>query len=145
MKRAWTSAAILFLMTGSFALDIRLFDLSDRTKFRPPLSGLSPYALPERNRFNSPQQGGLSFFFSHRAAQFNLLENRRHVDLSRVSFGGVQLDVAGRLAMFMEYSHFAGMINLARAGLSHHGFSNLRNRPVALQVGVSFSLWRNKR
>lgn len=145
MKKAWAAAAILFLWTASFALEIKAFGPGTRTKFRKPLFRIAPYALVEGGLPDFLKQTGLAFFSSTRTARFNLIENQRRIDFTSFAGGGVQLGAAGRLAVFMEVRYFTGLVNLARAGLSHLVFSNLKAHPMGLQAGFTYRLSANER
>ncbi|MGA2533965.1 MAG: hypothetical protein ABSG19_13130 [Candidatus Aminicenantales bacterium] len=148
MKRAWTAAAILFLWTASFALEIKVLgpgDRSDGTKFRKPLSRVAPYALVKGALPDFLKQAGLAFFSSIRTARFNLLEDRKRNDFTRTVGGGVRLDAARRLTVFMEVRYFTGLVNLARAGLAHVDFSNLKAHPMGLQAGFRYLLSADQR
>jgi hypothetical protein len=145
MKRAWIAAAILLLLSGSFALEIKVLGPSGRTRLRKPLSGVAPYALVESTLPDFLKQMGLAFFSSTRTARFNLLENQQRIDFTSFTGGGVQLGSAGRLAVFMEVRYFAGLIKLARAGLAHLDFSHLKAHPMGLQAGFRYSLRANER
>jgi hypothetical protein len=145
MKRAWIAAAILLLLSGSFALEIKMFDRGDRTKFRKPLSRVAPYALAEGTLPDFLKQAGLSFFSSSKTARFNLLEDYKRNDFTRIVGSGVRLDAARRLTVFMEFRYFVGLVNLARAGLPHLNFSNLKAHPMGLQAGFRYSLWATER
>jgi hypothetical protein len=143
MKKAWIAAAVLLLWTASFALEIKVFGpggRGDRTKFRKPLLRLAPYALVEGAMPDFLKQAGLAFFSSTRTARFNLLEDQHRIDFTSFTGGGVQLGSAGRLAVFMEVRYFTGLIKLARAGLAHLAFSNLKAHPMGLQAGFRYQL-----
>ncbi len=52
------------------------------------------------------------------------------------------MEAARRLALFLEFRYFAGMVLLARTYLPHADFMNLRLRPMALQAGFRYLLSR---
>jgi hypothetical protein len=145
MKRAWIAAAILLLLSGSFALEIKVLGPSGRTRLRKPLFGVAPYALVEGTLPDFLKQAGLSFFSSSKTARFNLLEDHKRNDFARIVGSGVRLDAARRLTVFMEFRYFVGLVNLARAGLPHLAFSNLKAHPMGLQAGFRYSLWATER
>lgn len=143
MKKAWAAAAILLLWTTSFALEIKVFAPGGRTKFRKPLFGVAPYAVVEGAMPDFLKQSGLAFFTSTRTERFNLLEDKQHIDFTSFTGGGVQLGAAGRFAVFMEVRYFTGLVKLARAGLAHLAFSNLKAHPMGLQAGFTYRLSAN--
>ena len=145
MKKAWMAAAILLLLSGSFALEIKVFGPGGRTKFRVPLSKLSPYARVEGEPSDFLEQAGLAFFSSTRTARFSLLEDQRRIDFTSITGGGVQLRAARRLALFLEFRYFTGLVNLTRAGLAHLDFSNLKAHPMGLQAGFRYLLSADQR
>lgn len=145
MKKAWTAVAILLLWTTSFALEIKVFGPGGRTKFRKPLFGIAPYAVVEGGSSDFLKQMGLAFFSSTRTARFNLLEDQQRIDFTSFTGGGVRVGAAGRLAFFMEVRYFTGLVKLARAGLAHLAFSNLKAHPMGLQAGFIYQLSADQR
>jgi len=145
MKRAWIAAAILLLLSGSFALEIKVFGPGGRTKFRKPLFGVTPYALVEGALPDILKEAGLAYFSSTKKERFNLLEDQHRIDFTSIAGGGVQLRAARGLALFLEFRYFTGLANLTRAGLAHLEFSNLKARPLGLQAGFRYSLWAKER
>lgn len=145
MKKAWIATAILLFWTTSFALEIKVFVPGGRTKFRKPLFGVVPSALVEGGLPDFLKQTGLAFFSSTRTARLNFPEDQKRIDFTSFTGGGVQLGADGRLAVFMEVRYFTGLIKLARAGLSHLVFSNLKAHPLGLQAGFTYRLSANER
>ncbi|MGZ4887468.1 MAG: hypothetical protein ACXV5O_07180, partial [Candidatus Aminicenantales bacterium] len=72
-------------------------------------------------------------------------EDHKRNDFTSIVGGGVQLGAAGRLAVFMEVRYFRGLVNLARAGLTHVDFSNLKAHPMGLQAGFRYLLSADQR
>ncbi len=140
MRRIWAAAAIPLLLTGMFAQEVRIAGHASRTRFRKPLPRLSPYALAEAAVPDVLRQVGLTAFFSRPAPLYNLLAGQRHADFTRVVGGGVIMDAARRVAIFLEFRYFTGVVLLARAALPHADFLNLRLRPMALQAGFRYFL-----
>jgi hypothetical protein len=133
------------LWTTSFALEIKVFGPGGRTKFRTPLFGVAPHAPVESVIPDFLKQTGLDFFTSTRTERFNLLEDKQHIDFTSFTGGGVQLGAAGRFAVFMEVRYFTGLVKLARAGLAHLAFSNLKAHPMGLQAGFTYRLSADQR
>ena len=145
MKRAWTAVAILLLWSGSFALETKVFEHGGPTTFRKPLSRFAVYILVEGLAQDFLKQVGLSVFSSPQTPRYNLLEDHHRNDFTRFSRGGVQMDVGRRLVVFMEFSHFAGLVNLAKAGLTRLDSSNLKSHPIAFQAGFIYLLFAEHR
>jgi hypothetical protein len=143
MKRAWTAVAILLLSSGSFALEIKIFERGGPATFRKPLPRITPYIVVEGLAQNFLKQVGLSVFSPPQTPSYDLLVDHHRNDFTSFSRGGVQLDVVRRLAVFMEVSHFRGLANLARAGLAHGDSSNLRGHPLGLQAGFRYQFSAN--
>ncbi|HVP90141.1 MAG TPA: hypothetical protein VMS75_02880 [Terriglobales bacterium] len=138
MKRVWGAVAILLFLSGIFAQEARFSSPASRTRFRKPLPQLYPYALAEAGTSDILRQVGLTPFASRPAPLYNLIAGQKRADFTRVVGAGVQMGAARRLALFLEFRYFAGLVLLARAALPHAEFLELRLRPMALQAGFRF-------
>ena len=142
MRRLWPAVAIALFLSGMFAQEVRVAGHASRTIFRRPLPKLSPYALAEAGGSDILSQVGLAAFVTRPAPLYNLLAGQRRADFTSIVGGGVQMEAARRLGLFLEFRYFAGMVLLARTCLPHADFMNLRLRPMALQAGFRYLLSR---
>jgi hypothetical protein len=140
MRRGWVAIAILFFLTGLVAQEARFAGHADRVKFRRPLPRLYPYTVATGDFAEMLRQAGLAVFSSLPPRRYYLPASPRQADFTRVVGGGVRMDAAARLAVFLEFRYFSGLVRLARATLPHSQMPRLGTRPMALQAGFRFLL-----